>query len=148
MAYKATMTSNFNMFPFDEQFVDHFWANHKTVGWGCSNKWDDVMLVQYLVNIWAKGIVLKMDGIFGNKTYKAIKSFQKWMNARTGGTVVATDGRVSAAGNSNDLTGEGNCYTIHLLNCIYLEERRIYYNDIRMDRELPNELYGILSPAT
>ena len=145
MAYRATMTDNFNLHPFDGQFVNHFWANHKTVGWGCSNQWDDVMLVQYLINVWTKKLVLKMDGIFGNKTYKGIKDFQKWMNAKTGSTVVANDGRVSAAGNSNDLTGAGNCYTIHLLNCIYIEQRGLYYNDIRMDRELPTELCSVFS---
>ena len=145
MAYKAIMTDNINLYPFDGQQVNHFWANHKTVGWGCSNKWDDVMLVQYLINVWVKKLVLKMDGIFGNKTYNGIKNFQKWMNEKNGSTVVASDGRVSAAGNTNDLTKAGNCYTIHLLNCVYLEQRRIYYNDIRIDRELPTELCGILS---
>ena len=145
MAYKAKMDYWLRGIVFEGLFVDHFWAIHKTVGWGCPNKNDDVMLVQYLVNVWAKEKALKMDGIFGNKTYKGILSFQKWINANWADAATA-DGRVTAKHVGGDThTGSGGYFTIHALNLIYIEQRRIYYNDIRMDRELPPLLCHIFS---
>ena len=58
-----------------------------TVGWGCKNHKDDVMLVQLLLRRYharrsAQGfptnpaLIVKVDGIFGDKTAGAIVSYQ------------------------------------------------------------------------
>ncbi len=146
MAYKAKMSNDMRNDIFQGELVHHFWAVHKTVGWGCSNKYDDVMLVQYLLNCWYKREELKMDGIFGNNTYKAVKSFQKYANTYWDCNALKSDGKVSAMDGDTYNTKSGtHFYTIHLLNYMYLQEMRIYYTDIRMDRLLPAGLCHILS---
>ena len=147
MAYKAIASNQLEICVFDCN-AKHFWAIHKSVGWGCNNKTDDVMLVQYLINVWAKGKALEMDGIFGNKTYKGIMSFQKWANQAFAINAAKTDGRVTAADGGKDyVTKSDTFYTIHLLNLVLLDERRIYYSDIRMDSLLPSQLCSALSAA-
>lgn len=146
MAYKEKMSNNMRNDIFQGELVHHFWAINKTVGWGCSNNYDDVLLVQYLINVWNKSKALEMDGIFGNKTYQAIKSFQKWANGYFAANALKNDGKVSAANGDAYNTKSGNhVYTIHILNYIYLQEKRIYYNDLRMDANLPSRLCNILS---
>jgi hypothetical protein len=147
MAYKERASDELTGGLLDGE-VNHFWAIHKSVGWGCHNKTDDVMLVQYLINVWAKGKVLEMDGIFGNKTYNGIKRFQQWMNSIFGPNMAKTDGKVTASdGDADFVTKSNTFYTIHLLNHVLLDQRKIYYSDLRMDSLLPPLLCTVLSAA-
>lgn len=125
---------------------DHYWGIDKGVGWGCKNYWDDVMLIQYLLNttISAK---LAQDGIFGPKTEKAIRKFQK---KKTNGWRPWVDGKIDSANGSDDIVWNssatrGTVYTIYLLNMSYRSLHHAYYEDLRMDGSLPPELTYIFS---
>lgn len=124
---------------------DHYWGIDKGVGWGCKNYWDDVMLIQYLLNstISAK---LTQDGIFGPKTEKAIRKFQKnqkGLKAWVDGKIDSADGSGSVVWNSSATVG---CvYTIYLLNISYRGKHSAYYEDLRMDGSLPPELTSVFS---
>lgn len=128
---------------------EHYWEIDKGVGWGHKNYWDDVMLVQYLLNatISAK---LVQDGIFGAKTQKAIRKFQKkapfgwrpWAD----GKIDPVDGSDAMVWNSSATVG---CvYTILLLNMSYHAHHPAYYEDLRMDGNLPTELTSVFSSWT
>lgn len=120
--------------------VNHFWSITKGVGWGYDNKWDDVLLVQFFLNATQKAGLVE-DGIFGKKTQKAIRAFQKQCEG-----MLTTDGKVNAVdGTAWKINDTYYTYTIYLLNSWYLGERRQYYWDLRMDSKLPNELCQIFS---
>lgn len=120
--------------------VNHFWAIENTVGWGCRNTYEDVLFIQYMLNSAGKGKRLEPDGIFGNETAKGIKNFQKSMNRFFFGGACREDGRVSVMDGTRGNTKSGEFYTIHLLNWAYLDTKRIYYNDLTMDAQLPGDL--------
>lgn len=121
------------------------------------NKRDDVMLVQYLLKrVYQNGhavqpplcrdsgaAVLKIDGLHGPKTQRAIEQFQLEMCRN--GRSIATDGCVDPEkgdGGTSSISQTG--YTITWLNkylwvlCPYLAA------DIRMDPECPAELKAAL----
>lgn len=125
--------------------VRHFWAINRSVGWGNENRKDDVMLVQYLINSVGKFKKLEEDGIFGNETHKGIKKFQKFMNETFGSTTCAPDGRISHMDGSRYVSQSDRFFTIHLLNAVYSWEKRIYYDDLRRDPNLPTHLCSVLS---
>ena len=127
---------------------DHYWGIDKGVGWGCKNYWDDVMLIQYFLNstISAK---LAQDGIFGPNTQKAIRKFQKnhkpW-KPFTDGKIDSADGSDAIVWNSSGTVG--SVYTIYLLNMSYRSLHHAYYEDLRMDGNLPPELTSVFSSWT
>lgn len=138
MAYKGYLTA----MVFDE--FEHFWALHRGVGWGYENNYDDVMLVQYLINSLEITKRLKEDGIFGPKTSGAIWYFQRWYN-RNISNCVLVDGKIDAArGDVINAPVSETEYTIYSLNMSYMNKKRSYYRDIKMDPELPNPLNHLL----
>lgn len=125
---------------------DFYWGVERNVGWGCENNYDDVLLIQYLINSLEIMDKLVEDGAFGPKTSKAIKRFQTKFNRKYPHTCVV-DGQVNAAqGDVFYVPGSKQLmiYTIYMLNFWYLEKKRIYYRDIRMDPKLPNELCQLM----
>jgi peptidoglycan hydrolase-like protein with peptidoglycan-binding domain len=101
-----------------------------TVGWGCKNHKDDVMLVQLLLRrhylsrsnaglTTDPALIVKVDGIFGDKTAGAIVAYQ-----RNGGSLV--DGKVDPGRT-----------TIRTLNVLYKTEYPQYGGKPYSDPEAP-----------
>jgi hypothetical protein len=122
------------------------------------NQRDDVMLVQYLLKrIYQRGnaaqpplnqgngtILLKIDGMYGPKTQRAIEQFQIEM-ARNGRSVAA-DGCVDPElGDSATSSISQTGYTISWLNKYFFVLWPEVYPDIRIDPECPMELRASLS---
>ena len=162
MAHKESIQDkHLKGFIFGEPF---FWAVSSSVGYGCRNKKEDVLLVQFFLNkiisdlnneiivdVLAgtepsltpfRGIPkrLEPDGDFGGKTWGAIKWFQResrWC---------VVDGMVSASDGTNALTPKQKMwYTMNMLNAFYREACPQYYSDIRSDPTLPSILCHHLS---
>ena len=120
--------------------ADHYWGVSKGVGWGYDNNWDDVLLIQYFLNSIDK-TNLALDGIFGKKTQKAIRAYQKSCNG-----LLTTDGKVNAVdGTVLNINETYYIYTIYNLNIHYKDLKSVYYEDLRMDGKLPSELVQIFS---
>lgn len=120
-----------------------FYNIHQNVGWGYPNQKDDVLLIQYFLNFyldWYGKTKLVEDGIFGNKTFKAVKFFQK------GGFV---DGAVNTVnGRKIRSTKSKTIYTMYELNVTYLSmmpNGKLYFKDLRMDPNLPQPLAQALT---
>ncbi|HKX83230.1 MAG TPA: peptidoglycan-binding domain-containing protein [Pyrinomonadaceae bacterium] len=141
MAHKQRNLTEDLKFALEEE---HFWGIEKGVGWDYANYWDDVMLVQFFLNQTIKAN-LDQDGIYGPKTQKAIRKFQKEHDCLVDGKVDATDGVIWAASNSK---GVEKAYTILQLNAYYRNSYRLYYTDLRMDGKLPPELVSVFSSWT
>jgi peptidoglycan hydrolase-like protein with peptidoglycan-binding domain len=101
-----------------------------TVGWGCKNHKDDVMLVQLLLRRYFMhrsdvgfstnpALIVKVDGIFGDKTAKAIVAYQ-----HHGGSLV--DGKVDPGRT-----------TIRSLNVMYKSDYPLYQGKPYYDPEAP-----------
>lgn len=117
------------------------------------NRRDDVMLVQYLLKrIYQQGsnaspplnqgngtTQLKIDGIYGPKTQRAIEQFQ--LEMRRNGRNIATDGSVDPEpGNSATSTISKTGYTISWLNKYFWVLYPWLAPDIGADPECPTEL--------
>jgi hypothetical protein len=131
-----------------------FWNIHEDVGWGCRNRPDDVMLVQFLL----RGVFqnyckhykvapptkkpLAVDGIFGPQTYKWIKAFEDVIPgfSHHDGKVDAIDGTRSMS------TIKKRHYTIIGLNLDFSWDY-VYFHDLRMDPNLPTLLANSLSQS-
>lgn len=125
---------------------DHFWNLTESVGWGCQNYYDDVMLVQFFLNT-VNNAKLVPDGLFGNKTYTALKNFQRKMK-REGPGVCYVDGQVDRIDGTRAVsTKSKTIYTIISLNAAYYWSYQHFYDDIRKDRNLPPELCHLLTLA-
>lgn len=156
MAQKTSVTDDNSLVDFFSEIgrslfqgASHFWNINKDVGWGYDNKNSDVLLIQFLINSVGTGAKLVEDGIFGKKTYKAIKSFQSYYNVQFGGSLYV-DGAVNFPEISPMtfnifMTPGGGVYTIHALNSVYSKYNRPYFNDLRMDPKLPSKLCQLLS---
>jgi len=122
------------------------------------NNRDDVMLVQYLLRrIYQQGqkadpqfnratgvAQLKIDGLYGPKTQRAIDQFQSEL--RRNGHNIATDGCVeSERGNSSTASISHTGYTISWLNKYFWLLHPNLAPDIRVDPECPVELKQSLS---
>jgi hypothetical protein len=142
MGYRAEISSEFKDYYALE--VNHIWTISNSVGWGNNNFYGDVVLVQYLLNKCAGKKLLETDGLFGPKTSKAIKNFQNSVNNSMVG-VCSTDGRVTAADGETITTQVNYVYTIHMLNWLFYLGKRIYYNDPRIDPDLPTSLCVMVS---
>jgi peptidoglycan hydrolase-like protein with peptidoglycan-binding domain len=115
------------------------------VGPGCSNRPDDVQLVQHALNTLMVHFnlarpdgsplgYLKRDGLFGPKTAAAISAYQKARKAA--GRHIRTDGQVgpsSATGWSNDGSVQ---YTIVYLN----RDHRDVYGTMMKEEDFPEPL--------
>lgn len=155
MAQKTTVSDDSSLVDFFQgigrsllQGASHFWNISKDVGWGYDNKKSDVLLVQFLINSFNEttggAVKLVEDGIFGKKTHKAIKEFQKHYNGFGIGGLYP-DGAVNMPAFQIWATPGGGVYTIYALNSVYLQNNRPFYNDLRMDPKLPSNLCQILS---
>ena len=136
-----------------------FWTVSSSVGYGCRNKPEDVLLVQFFLNRYidacfdeiVAGVIagdikhknpfslvpkkLVPDGDFGGKTWGAIK----WYQASTGYCVA--DGMVSACDGTSALTPKSKrWYTILILNSDYRSICPNLFSDIRCDPSLPSLL--------
>lgn len=142
MAHKARVLGE-EVNDFFDGLHKHFWNIDAEVGWGCKNYWDDVMLVQYLLNS-AEGAKLVVDGLFGKKTYKAIRAFQKSCGTSlVDGKLDVTDGNKAEMSNSSGT--KWTYLTILRLNAAYHFHHNVFYEDLRMDGNLPSELCQIFS---
>ncbi len=124
---------------------DYFWTISNNVGYGYPNKPLDVLLVQFLLNAIDTHLTggypyyygdnyIEEDGKFGGQTWARIKQFQKANNA-------VADGMVSAArGQELRSKKQRRPLTIYALNSWYSYERRQFYRDLKMDKDLPHEL--------
>jgi hypothetical protein len=151
MAQKTSVSDDISLVDFFQgigrsllQGASHFWNINKDVGWGYDNKKSDVLLIQFLINSFNKtaGGATKLveDGIFGKKTHKAVKAFQTQYDSLGIGSLYA-DGVVNIPVFGGAF---GSIYTIYALNSVYLQNNRLYYNDLRMDPKLPSNLCQIL----
>ncbi len=133
-----------------------FWNIHQSVGWGCPNRPDDVMLVQFLLKRVMHNQVeyyrlpelptkkdLAVDGIFGPQTYKWIRFYQSMMP-----NFFHQDGKVDAVdGTRKKSTKQHRVYTIIMLNLEFADRDYIYYHDLRMDPTLPSALAQALTQS-
>jgi len=153
MAQKTSVSDDSSLVDFFQgigrsllQGASHFWNINKDVGWGYDNKKSDVLLVQFLINSFNEtaGGATKLveDGLFGKKTYKAVKAFQTQYDSLGIGSLYA-DGVVNSPF-PTQLSFGGSFYTIHALNSVYMQNNRHFYNDLRMDPKLPSNLCQIL----
>jgi peptidoglycan hydrolase-like protein with peptidoglycan-binding domain len=95
------------------------------------NFWQDVMLVQYLINsAWDAGLVC--DGSYGPKTAKAIRDTQRaFRNVKVDGKVNLSNGKKLYSSVSNTM------YTIFALNGSLRNFSPLIYDNITIDRNLP-----------
>ncbi|HUF04451.1 MAG TPA: peptidoglycan-binding domain-containing protein [Aridibacter sp.] len=147
MAHKETIQNN--ELKASMPSANHIYTVSTNVGYGYKNKTEDVRLVQFFLNAcmeiigedWRnKPDNLVRDGIFGGKTWGAIKSFQKAsMSAVVDGMVSPTDGERMYTPKHRMV------YTMNLLNWYYFLGRSEFFHDIRTDPTLPGELREYLS---
>jgi hypothetical protein len=119
----------------------HFWGIDKTVGWGCPNNWEDVMLIQYMLSAawWLDN--LKCDGIFGPKTASTIVRWQQ-----TASLGLRADGRISPVdGTRLRSTTTNKIYTMLAINAEMAKHMPILYKNIRIDDKLPAKLRDRMS---
>lgn len=124
--------------------TNHVYTVSAHVGYGYPNKTEDVRLVQFFINasidIWGKDWrgrpkKLETDGIFGGKTWGAIKSYQEHaLSAVVDGMVSPVDGARLETPNNRKI------YTMYLLNWHYWMDRYQHFDDIRTDPTCPGEL--------
>lgn len=129
--------------------ANHVYTVSTNVGYGYKNMSEDVRLVQFFLNCSIESLKddwhdrpakLATDGIFGGKTWAAIKAFQKIAI-----TAVA-DGMISPVdGIKIETPKHKMVYTMYLLNWYYWMDKSEFYNDIRRDPRLPGELREYLS---
>lgn len=118
-----------------------------------ANRRDDVMLVQYLLKrVYQQGhkaqpplnqangtSQLKIDGIYGPKTQKAITNFQ--LEMRKNGRNIATDGCIDPERSDSAIASiSKTAYTISWLNKYFWLLYPQLAHDIRADPECPMEL--------
>ncbi|MBX3290431.1 MAG: peptidoglycan-binding protein [Acidobacteria bacterium] len=143
MAYKHT-TSDEDLKEYLNGF-DYFWTVRNNVGYGYPNNPLDVLLVQFFLNAIDTHLTgyypyyygdnyIKEDGKFGGQTWARIRQFQRENNA-------VADGMVSAVRGGGLLSKkQKRPLTIYALNSWYSHERRQFYRDLKMDRDLPIDL--------
>ena len=133
-----------------------FWNIHEDVGWGCRNRPDDVMLVQFMLKRVFQYQVEKyglprlptkkdmvVDGIFGPQTHKWVSAYQQLMPG-----YMHQDGKVDAIDGTKKIsTKTDRAYTIAILNLDFADRDYIYYHDLRMDPNLPSALANALTQS-
>ena len=120
-----------------------FYNLGSSVGYGCSNKPNDVRLVQYFLNVyntgWESRILpqIEVDGDFGGQTWRTIKTFQEIDLAING------HGMVSSVNRRYTSPKHGQWYTIMWLNSVY----RQTYPQFLAQSEARPELSGRVKRA-
>lgn len=127
----------------------YFWNIHKNVGYGYKNHKSDVMLVQFLLNSATRSFgfnenLLEEDGLFGGKTWRAIKNYQEsgyWSEYSDTIHNMLSDGCVTATNGTRYLSRRRKVpYTILMLNLDYFRSQNLYFQDIRRDPNIPTFL--------
>ncbi|QQS42260.1 MAG: hypothetical protein IPM63_04780 [Acidobacteriota bacterium] len=147
MAHKETLQNN--ELKASMPSANHIYTVSTNVGYGYKNMPEDVRLVQFFLNASIDSLAdswhnrpkkLVADGIFGGKTWGAIKAFQKLAI-----TAVA-DGMISPVDGVRIETPKHRMiFTMYLLNWYYWMDKPEFFNDIRRDPALPGELREYLS---
>ena len=120
----------------------YIWGIDDAVTWFNYSVYDDVLLVQYLLNKAGYSEPLVLDGIFGRKTYRAIRRFQSEFK------YCYVDRRVDPYKGRIVSTKSNTVYTILHLNDALLWHNPIYFKDISSDPDCPAELAVIADSAT
>jgi hypothetical protein len=140
--------------------VPFFYNVDSAVGSGCPNHREDVLLVQHFLvtinnnpNVFSPpfpplplspGEILKVDGIVGPITLRAIKHFQEVGKSR--GNNIATDGRIDKATGSGAGASSQTQFTIIFLNNAYRAIRPGSVQNISfLAGDLPSELRPVFS---
>jgi|GEM_PF-1202508 len=146
-----------NLEPFNKKPVKPLPVPQSETAYG-PNKRDDVMLVQYLLKrVYQQGhrtqpplnqangtAELKVDGLYGPKTQKAITDFQ--LEMRRNGRSIATDGCVDPErGDSTTSSISKTGYTISWLNEYFWNLYPELAPNIAVDPECPPELKASLN---
>jgi len=123
------------------------------VGPGCSNRPDDVQLVQHGINAIMAHLelfddggrpitsYLKRDGHFGPRTSAAIKAYQRNLKARR--RVVAADGRIDPSSRTGWTSHTQDQYTIVHLN----RDHRNCHGRMMREADFPEPLRTIVDTA-
>lgn len=122
------------------------------VGPGCTNRWDDVMLVQHALNTLLAAFelkdsrgrkitsYLKRDGLFGSRTAEAILGYQRQAkDVRK--LVITVDGRVDPANHTGWTTHSQQQYTIVHLN----RDHRNVHGRMMDEADFPTKLRTLLT---
>ena len=142
-------------FPMQGYDLKWIWNVTYAVGPGCSNRPDDVQLVQHAFNTLmsqidffdAKGSLiksyLKRDGLYGTKTQTAIQAFQNYLIGKK--RYVTADGTVSPSSQTG-YTKKDTIYTIVYFNRVHRDS----YGTMMDENEFPTPLkqIAITSSAT
>lgn len=136
----------------DDGYDGHFYNVNMAVGPAAANRWDDVMLVQYLLKrIYGSPARfqpplhppapdgIKIDGRFGRTTAKWIRHFQQEVADR-GGVPIRIDGRVDKSDNGGVSSISQTVYTIIALNKGLQLVDPDSFNNPSVDGECPPEL--------
>lgn len=135
-----------------EGWDGHIFNVNMAVGPAAANRWDDVMLVQYLLKrIYASpssfnpplhppaGDSIKVDGRFGRSTARWINHFQREVNDR-GGVPIRPDGRVDKSDSGGISSISQTVYTIVALNKGLETVDPDAFRDPTLDMECPPQL--------
>lgn len=138
----------------------HIYNVTHAVGINCTNKTDDVMLVQFLVKSYFKDpkyaaskppADLPVTGFFGPTTLAYLRAFFK--RASQGGAQMLEDGRIDPAGAASQSTISHTTYKIFVLcaaRADYLngigQKQRYYHLDQEADRNVPPLLKAAIGP--
>lgn len=139
MAKKQQFTAEGSVTEVERRKVKHIWGIDEAVSWFRYCSYDDVLLIQYLLNrsgylSWTEE--LDQDGLFGRKTYGAIRKFQRESHYN----YCLVDGAVDTYKGRTWSTKSNTIYTIILLNDALLVKCPTYFKDISRDPNCPTEL--------
>ncbi len=121
------------------------WDLEFAVGPGCSNRADDVQLIQHVINTVSAGLgltkpdgsvlgYLKRDGLFGPKTKTAIQAYQDFRKASR--VYITPDGMVSPS-SATGWTADGKAqFTIVYLN----RDHRKIHGRMMDEKDFPEPL--------
>ncbi|HKX84336.1 MAG TPA: peptidoglycan-binding domain-containing protein [Pyrinomonadaceae bacterium] len=142
MAKKQLLVPRGRLTLVERRECKYIWGIDESVSWWRYCLYDDVLLIQYLLN--RSGCLTELlvqDGKFGKKTYGAIKKFQRDSHfCHVDGIVDTYKGR-SLSMLSNTL------YTILALNDALLLNHPRFYKDLSADKYCPSELTGLSKAA-
>ena len=140
-------------FPMEGYDLKWIWNVTYAVGPGCSNRPDDVQLVQHAFNTLmgqieffdGKGALiksyLKRDGLYGSKTETAIRAFQNWLISKK--RYVTADGVVSPS-HQTGYTKKDTIYTIVYFNRVH----RDCYGKMMDEAEFPSPLKQVATASS
>jgi len=127
-----------------------------TVGSGCVNNRDDVLLVQFFLGVTSQAdpnyvppgeAPLRIDGVCGNQTVKYIKRYQQRNSQQNPGSVLTADGRIDPIKRGVIVgAASGHVLSMLALNFSYKNERGAQaHANITTDPMFPAELRPAIS---